>query len=127
MDPTWWKIYTTDPMLLFYMHNPELETLDLSDCKLTDLPASIGGMCTLQNLNLAGNAFVTLPAALGELTNLDSLLLDDNPLAAHLAAMLKKVRLTISASLLLVRLTDYCLPDWSLSRSTALSCSSSTW
>jgi hypothetical protein len=54
--------------------------LDLSGCRLTDVPESVRGLTSLSSLRLTRNKLVTLPEWLGELTGLMSLDVSDNKL-----------------------------------------------
>ncbi|MCK9361150.1 leucine-rich repeat domain-containing protein [Patescibacteria group bacterium] len=70
---------TTIPMDVF--SKTELETLDLSDNKLTGAPqAEIRHLQKLKVLDLSGNALTGLPAELGQLKNLETLDVSDNKL-----------------------------------------------
>lgn len=55
-----------------------LKKLDLSACKLTSLPASIGNLTKLRKLTLAPNELTTLPTEIGALKNLSTLDLSYN-------------------------------------------------
>jgi hypothetical protein len=90
----WQVLYNVDPILLVYLHSPILDSLDISDCGLTELPTSMSCMHSLKTLNISYNALTTLPQALGELPALQALCVDGNPLAPHLAAMLQQVPIT---------------------------------
>lgn len=96
LQPPWQALYEADPVLLVYLHSPTLQSLDISQCGLTELPASMAAMTALRTLNVAHNALVTLPRALGALPALEALCVDGNPLAPHLAAMLEKVSIRSS-------------------------------
>lgn len=50
--------------------------------KLTELPASLWELTTLQTLNLSNNALTTLPEVIGQFTQLQTLDLSDNQLTA---------------------------------------------
>jgi Leucine-rich repeat (LRR) protein len=93
----WHSLYDADPMLLVYLHSPTLDSLDISACGLTELPASLTAMHSLKSLNISQNLLVTLPRALGELPSLEALCVDGNPLAPHLSTMLAKVRDALQA------------------------------
>ncbi len=58
-----------------------LQTLDLSNNKLTVLPAEIGQLKALKTLNLSGNFFEVLPPEIGQLKALQTLDLSDNPIS----------------------------------------------
>lgn len=92
LEQRWVPLYEADPILLVYIHSPTLDSLDISDCCLTELPESIAAMHSLKTLNISNNALRTLPRALGELPVLEALCVDGNPLAPHLAAILQQVR-----------------------------------
>ena len=57
-----------------------LRDLDLYNNQLTTLPAEIGNLTDLRNLNLDGNQLTTLPAEIGNLTALTELSLTGNQL-----------------------------------------------
>ena len=55
----------------------QLQSLDLSDNRLTALPESLGrlaGLTQLQSLDLSSNQLTALPESLGQLTQLQSLI-----------------------------------------------------
>lgn len=58
-------------------NNQNLEHLNLSNNKLTDLPSNIGDLRTLVSLNLRGNELTTLPDEIGELASLKVLKVDN--------------------------------------------------
>src|SRR5207302_1275684 len=59
-----------------------LQNLDLTGNQLSDLPAEIGRLTSLQNLDLRGNQLSALPAEIGRLTNPQNLDLRGNQLSA---------------------------------------------
>lgn len=91
LQQPWLALYTADPILLAYIHSPTLESLDISECGLQQLPESMSAMTALRTLDISNNMLCTLPRALGELRALEAVCMDGNPLAPHLAAMLEKV------------------------------------
>src|ERR1700722_5509710 len=60
--------------------NKGVTTVDLSGLGLNTLPAEIGSLTALQQLNLFNNQLTTLPAEIGSLTALQKLDLYDNQL-----------------------------------------------
>ena len=59
-----------------------LTELDLRGNQLTSLPAEIGQLTSLTYLNLGGNQLTSLPAEIGQLTSLTELYLSDNQLTS---------------------------------------------
>ena len=59
-----------------------MEELDLNDNQLTSLPAEIGQLTSLKYLNLSGNQLTGLPAEIGQLELLEELDLYDNKLTS---------------------------------------------
>ena len=64
------------------MHDNNDSALSLRHSKLTALPASLGQLTNLQQLDVTGNALATLPNDPGNLLQLKKLYLDDNALIA---------------------------------------------
>ena len=50
--------------------------------KLTSLPAKIGQLTRLQELEFTSNNLSSLPAEIGQLTNLQTFKIDGNPLSS---------------------------------------------
>jgi internalin A len=69
--------------------------LDLSDSKLTELPAYIGKLTSLRVLDLCGNQLTELPADIGKLTNLTRLRLRGNQLTELPAGIGKLTNLRV--------------------------------
>jgi Leucine-rich repeat (LRR) protein len=67
-----------DTKILWF--NVNLQSLDLSDNKLTVLPKEISTLTNLQSLNLSWNSLTVLPKEISTLTNLQSLDLSWNSL-----------------------------------------------
>ena len=63
--------------------------VDLEDNQLTSLPAEIGQLASLRELNLRGNQLTSVPAEIGQLTSLTRLDLSANPLTSVSAAIRK--------------------------------------
>ena len=59
-----------------------LKELDLDDNQLTSLPAEIGQLTSLEELNLVGNQLTSVPAEIGQLTSLRSCTSSDNQLTS---------------------------------------------
>lgn len=98
LEQPWLALYEADPILLVYLHSPTLQSLDISQCGLTELPASMAVMRSLKTLNVSHNALETLPRALGDLPALEALCVEGNPLAPHLSALLEQARLNCDSS-----------------------------
>lgn len=65
----------------FFLSHTDLETLDLSDNRITGaLPAEIGRLQRLRTLDVSGNAMTGVPAEIGRLRDLEVLDLSDNRL-----------------------------------------------
>ena len=91
LSKTWKQLYIRDPILLVYLHDPTVVTLDLSHCGLTEVPPSIGCLVSLVSLDLSNNEITSLPVGMANLTALEVLIVDNNPLAPHLHSILEKV------------------------------------
>lgn len=76
------KLYphTINVFPLALTHLTSLESLDLSNCLMTTLPAEIKQMTNLRTLNLANNRLTRLPPEIGCLKKLESLNLSGNQL-----------------------------------------------
>ncbi|MCF8278164.1 MAG: leucine-rich repeat domain-containing protein [Flavobacteriales bacterium] len=59
---------------------PNLQWLDLSKNRLTEIPKSVGLLKNLKKLILYKNKIVSLPAEIGELENLQELIINQNEL-----------------------------------------------
>jgi Leucine rich repeat len=88
----WAALYAREPTLLAHVHNPALDSLDLSGCELSTLPRAITRLSTLRTLDVSDNRFVTLPRELADLPALETLKVAGNPLAPHLGKILERVR-----------------------------------
>jgi leucine-rich repeat protein SHOC2 len=64
-----------------------MEELDLNDNQLTSLPAEIGQLASLESLTLDHNQLTSLPAEIGQLASLKHLYLGDNQLTSVPAAI----------------------------------------
>ncbi|XP_042394772.1 probable disease resistance protein At1g61300 isoform X1 [Zingiber officinale] len=69
---------TIPPSLFASM--PRLTYLDISKCRISELPMEIGSLTELRYLNLSGNLVRTLPVEFGCLSKLEYLLLRDTKL-----------------------------------------------
>ena len=70
------------------MENGRVVELELEDVGLTDaMPAEVGALSALRELDLRYNQLTSVPAEIGQLTSLEKLYLDDNNLAIVPAAI----------------------------------------
>ena len=83
--------------------------LSFAHLHLTNLPACIQTLSSIQKLNLSYNQLTTLPEATENLSLLQELYLDDNPLIA-IPDCIKKLSSLQLLSLYNTRLTE--IPDW---------------
>ena len=65
-----------------YFENGRVVKLTMPDASLDNLPASIGNLTNLEELNIRTNSLTVLPVEFGRLTNLRVLNLNDNSLTA---------------------------------------------
>ena len=72
-----------------------LQTLDLNNNQLENMPAEIGKLVNLQYLDLNNNQLENMPAEIGKFVNLKILYLEDNQLMIMLAEIGKLVNLKI--------------------------------
>jgi len=75
--------------------SPDVTSLDLSNRKLTSLPAEITWLTNLTSLNLRGNQLTSVPAEITRLTNLTSLDLGGNQLTRVPAEIMQLTNLTM--------------------------------
>jgi len=73
-------IHTIPEYFFSGLETLKIRTLCLKNNQLTELPASIGGLRELKELNLYHNQLTSLPASIGNLTQLRKLYLQDNQL-----------------------------------------------
>ncbi|XP_024043070.1 disease resistance-like protein DSC1 [Citrus clementina] len=64
-----------------------LDSLDISDCAVTEIPQDIACLSSLKLLNLSGNSFESLPASIKQLSQLSSLNLNNCKMLQSLSAL----------------------------------------
>lgn len=96
LDLSGLKLTTADLrtlMLEIIQQLPDLAYLDLSNNRITELPAGIGQLQQLTNLNVSQNRLTRLPAEIGQLEELTELIASDNQITELPAEMINLKRL----------------------------------